>query len=392
MTASASIRPRFDFATANRILFGRGTIREIGPSAIAFGKRMLLVTGAPQPTTDEVSQRLKSSGGEVSVWPVLGEPTLPSILEAVRSAQEQKAEIVIGLGGGSAMDTAKAVAVLAVHPGDPTRYLEVVGQGQTLKHSGLVCIAIPTTAGTGAEATRNAVIGIPDRKIKVSLRSAFLLPKLALIDPDLTRSLPPGETAATGMDALTQVLEPFVCTRANALTDGFCRDGLRLAAQSLLAAYLDGDLLSAREDMSLASLYGGLALANAGLGAAHGFAAPLGGLLAAPHGALCARLLPEVMRTNIRALRARAPDSPALERYAEVARICTRQTQALPEEGAEWVRSTVEALHIPRLGHWGLTVSALDAISSQALQASSMKANPVSLTSEELIGILQSAL
>jgi alcohol dehydrogenase class IV len=269
-------------------------------------------------------------------------------------------------------------------------YLEVVGKGLPLERPGLPCIAVPTTAGTGAEVTRNAVIAVPERKVKVSLRNPWLLPRAALIDPELTLGLPPAVTAATGMDALTQVVEPYVCSRANPLTDGFCREGMRRAGRSLRAAFAEGGL-GAREDMCLASLCGGLALANAGLGAVHGFAAPLGGLLAAPHGAVCARLLPVVMRANIRALRARGPEAPSLQRYGEIAALLTGRENAAPEEGADWTQRLAGDLRIPPLRSWGLSVSDFDTVADNARRASSMKANPVALSPEELMEILREA-
>jgi alcohol dehydrogenase class IV len=279
---------------------------------------------------------------------------------------------------------------LAANPGEPLDYLEVAGKGLPLPRPGLPCIALPTTAGTGAEVTRNAVIAVPGRKVKVSLRSPWLLPRAALIDPELTLRLPPPVTAATGMDALTQVIEPYVCARANPLSDGFCREGMRRAARSLRAAFSEGGL-RAREDMCLASLCGGLALANAGLGAVHGFAAPLGGLLAAPHGAICARLLPVVMRANIRALRARDPDAPALRRYGEIAALLTGREDAAPEAGADWAQQLAEDLQIKPLRAWGLSESDFDAVVNNARRASSMKPNPIALTAEELMGTLREA-
>ncbi|MFN2299390.1 MAG: iron-containing alcohol dehydrogenase [Anaerolineales bacterium] len=388
--AATGSLPRFEFATAARILFGAGIVRELGATAAGYGKRVLLASGVPETTAEPAVESLQAAGAEVELWPVTKEPDLEGILAAVRRAVEGKSEVIVGLGGGSAMDTAKAAAALAVNPGDPLDYLEVVGKGLPLERPGLPCIAVPTTAGTGAEVTRNAVIAVPERKVKVSLRNPWLLPRAALIDPELTLGLPPAVTAATGMDALTQVLEPYVCSRANPLTDGFCREGMRRAGRSLRAAFTEGGL-AAREDMCLASLCGGLALANAGLGAVHGFAAPLGGLLAAPHGAVCARLLPVVMRANIRALRARDPEAPSLQRYGEIAALLTGRENAAPEEGADWAQRLAGDLRIPPLRSWGLRESDFDAVADNARRASSMKANPVALSPEELMEILREA-
>jgi alcohol dehydrogenase class IV len=249
-------------------------------------------------------------------------------------------------------------------------------------------MAIPTTAGTGAEVTRNAVLAVPDRGVKVSLRSLHLLARVALVDPELTLDLPPALTASTGFDALTQLIEAYVCNRANPLTDAICAAGLPRAAQALPVAYRDGRNLAARTDLALASLWSGLALANAGLGAVHGLAGPIGGLFPAPHGAVCAALLAPVMAANLRALRGRAPQGPALGRYAEIARWLTGRDNASPEHGVEWVRSLGATLGIPRLSAYGIARVQIAEIVAQAQQASSMKANPVALTAEELSAVL----
>jgi alcohol dehydrogenase class IV len=300
--------------------------------------------------------------------------------------------VVVGVGGGSVLDGAKAIAALLTNGGEPLDYLEVIGAGRRIERPSAPFVAVPTTSGTGSEVTRNAVLASPEHRVKVSLRSVLMLPRLALLDPKLTASAPPDVTASTGLDALTQVLEPFVSSRANALTDALCRDGLTRAARSLRRAYEDGSDLDAREDMALVSLYGGMALANAGLGAVHGFAGPLGGMLGAPHGALCARLLPGVIEANVEALRRRAPEGGVLARYGEVARILTGRAEATPEEGAWWVRDLGEALSIPRLSAHGLTSADLETAVTKARRASSMRGNPIELTDDELHHILEDAL
>ena len=299
---------------------------------------------------------------------------------------------MIGLGGGSALDAAKAVAALAANGGDPLDYLEVIGKGQALRKASLPCIAIPTTVGTGAEVTRNAVLASPEHGIKASLRSPTMLPRLALVDPELTHSLPPEVTASTGLDALTQLIEPFTSSKAIPLTDAFCREGMARAARSLRRAYEHGGDAAAREDMALASLLGGLALANAGLGAAHGFAGPVGGMFSAPHGAVCVALLPHVMAVNVRALRSRQPDSTALRRYDEVARILIGEAAAEAEAGIAWVAALAAALHVPPLAAYGITEADLPALVEKTAVASSTKANPIPLTADELREILALAL
>jgi alcohol dehydrogenase class IV len=334
---------------------------------------------------------LKAEGFSLEVYRVDLEPDVASILLATRIAKEFKSDLVIGFGGGSALDTGKAVAALLTNPGNLQDYLEVVGAGRALENPSAPCLAIPTTAGTGSEVTRNAVIAVPEKRVKVSLRSPFMLPRYAVVDPELTLSLPPSVTATTGMDALTQLIEPFVCNTPTPLTDALCREGLQRVARSLQRAFENGQDKSAREDMSLASLFGGLALANARLGAVHGLAGPLGGLAAAPHGAICARLLPMVMKVNLEALYSRMPGSPAIARYTEVARLLTGQESAGAEAGVAWVSELRQRLAIRPLGEFGMKAKDFPALVEQSQKASSMKGNPVELTEGEIFDLLAEA-
>jgi alcohol dehydrogenase class IV len=253
-------------------------------------------------------------------------------------------------------------------------------------------VAIPTTAGTGSEVTRNAVLSSPEHRLKVSLRSVLMLPGVALVDPELTYDLPPGPTATTGLDALTQLIEPYVCRRANPMTDGLCLEGIRRVAWSLPRVLENGHDVSARENMALAGLFGGLALANAGLGAVHGFAGPIGGMFDAPHGAVCAALLPHVMDANLRALRQRDPRSFALSRYYDIARQLTKKRYATADSGVEWTRKLIDDLKIPGLCSYGVAEKDFPELVEKAANASSMKANPIVLTPEELTEILKAAL
>ncbi|HWQ52079.1 MAG TPA: iron-containing alcohol dehydrogenase [Bryobacteraceae bacterium] len=376
---------RFDFATAGRILFGAGTVREVAPAARAMGSRILLVTGR---STDRVA----ALGLEAARFAVEGEPTVDLVRQGVRFAREAACDVVVAFGGGSAIDAGKAIAALLPNSGEPLDYLEVVGRGQPLGSPSAPFIAVPTTAGTGSEVTRNAVLASPEHRVKASLRSASMLPSLAVIDPDLTLDLPPAVTAATGLDALTQVIEPYCSARANAMTDMFCLEGMRRAATALRRVYHDGRDRDARADMSMASLLGGLSLANAGLGAVHGFAAPVGGMFPAPHGAVCAALLPHVIEGNIRALRSRAPESEQLARYATVASILTGRPNARPEDATAWAAALCEELHIPPLRSYGVSVSDVPGLVERAAQASSMKGNPIALTADELTAILSRAV
>jgi alcohol dehydrogenase class IV len=323
---------------------------------------------------------------------VSGEPTVDLVREGARQAQDAACDVVISIGGGSVIDAGKAIAIIATNGGEPRECLEVVGNGRAITVPPLPFIAVPTTAGTGSEVTRNAVLGSTEHGVKASLRSPLMLPRVAVVDPELTYGLPPEVTAFTGLDALTQLIEPYVSIRANPLVDAICVAGIQRIACALRRAYHDGADRDARHDMALASLFGGLALANAGLGVVHGFAAPLGGQWKAPHGALCAALLPHGMAANVAGLRARAPKHPALERYSAIARLLTGRSEASVEDGIEWVRALSAELSIPALRAWGVTEADLPGVAEKAAKASSMQANPLPLTQEELIAVVRAAL
>jgi alcohol dehydrogenase class IV len=389
--------PSFDFATATRITFGARRLREVGAIAHELGRRAFVVTGRTTNRAKPLLDALTAHGVEHVMFPVAGEPTTAVVQRGTQSAREQGCELVIGFGGGSAIDTGKAIAALLTNSGDLLDYLEVIGKGKPLVQPSAPYIAIPTTAGTGSEVTRNAVLGSPDHKVKVSLRSPLMLPRVALVDPELTYDLPREVTASTGLDALTQLIEAFVSNRANPMTDALCREGIRRVARSLRPAYETADdppslelrrtSASAREDMSLAALFSGLALANAGLGAVHGFAAPIGGMFPAPHGAVCATLLPHVMEINLRAARSRG--SATLQRLNEVARMLTGNDPTTADAGVAWVRETCRALKIPPLSSYGVTKADFPVLVEKAAVASSMKGNPIVLTPDELREILE---
>jgi alcohol dehydrogenase class IV len=383
---------RFEFATATRIIFGAGTLQEVGPIAAGMGRRALVVTGRSTERAAPLFEILEVQGVEASTFSVDGEPSTHVVQAGTARAREAACGLVIGFGGGSALDAGKAIAALLTNGGTPLDYLEVIGRGQPLTQSPAPYIAIPTTAGTGTEVTRNAVLASPEHRVKVSLRSPLMLPRLALVDPELTYSLPPDVTAQTGLDALTQVLEPYVSKLSNPLTDAICREGLCRASGALRRAYERGDDAQARQDMALVSLFGGLALANAKLGAVHGFAGPLGGMFPAPHGAVCGRLLPYVMPVNVRALQGRAPDSPALRRYGEVAQLLTGDRDATANDGVAWVIDLCRALDVPPLSAYGMTKHDIPAVIDKAARSSSMRGNPIALTSDEMEEILTAAL
>jgi alcohol dehydrogenase class IV len=384
---------QFEFATARRILFGAGRINDVPTLAAGMGENAFVIGGSDTERSDALLVVLKLQGIGSTRFTVAGEPTTDLIQEAASQARDQKCDLVIGMGGGSVIDTAKAVAALLTNDGDLFTYLEVIGQGQAISQDPAPCIAIPTTAGTGAEVTRNAVMQSTEHRVKVSMRSPLMLPRKAVVDPELTLSLPPALTASTGMDALTQLLEVFVSRGANPLTDGICREGLMRVSRSLERACTHGEDLAAREDMALASLFGGLALANAKLGAAHGLAAPLGGQFSMPHGVVCARLLPLVMAANIDALKnVGDAGETALKRYAEVARIVLNDDKASAEDGIAWAHRLVDTLEIPGLGDYGFSHGDIAAVVPKAKRASSMQGNPVVLSADALAALLKEAL
>ncbi|MHC4154100.1 MAG: iron-containing alcohol dehydrogenase [Planctomycetota bacterium] len=381
----------FEFATAGRIIFGSGTAQQIAPLAAKMGTRALVVTDARVEGAQAIIEQLNQHGLECLTFEVDCEPTTDLIKSGAGQARQAQHNLVIGIGGGSVLDTGKAIAAMLTNKGELEDYLEVVGKGQPLTEPPVAYIAVPTTAGTGAEVTRNAVLAVPKHGVKVSMRSPLMLPRVAVVDPVLTYSMPPPVTASTGLDALTQVMEPYVSNKSNPLTDGICREGLTRAARSLKRAYEDGTNAAAREDMSLASLFGGLALANAKLGAVHGFAGPLGGMIHAPHGVICARLLPHVMEVNVRVLQSRTPDSPALARYDQVARLLTGTATAKAPDGVAWVQGLCEVLKVPPLADFGLKQQDFPTAVAKAQKASSMKGNPITLTEAELTEILTKA-
>ena len=381
----------FEFATAQRIIFGDGVLEQAGTLAAAFGRNALIVAGANLRHVEPLLALLRAAAVDGAVFPVGGEPDVATVAAGVDFARDHAADVVLSIGGGSVVDAGKAIAALATNQGDIFDYLEVIGRAQPLVVAPLPFIAIPTTAGTGSEVTRNAVLASPEHKVKVSLRSAAMLPRVALVDPVLTWSLPPAQTAASGLDALTQLIEPYVSSRANPLVDAICKEGIRHAVRALRRFYVDGNDADARRDMAFASLCSGLALANAGLGAVHGFAGPFGGAYGAPHGAVCAALLAPVFAANVRALEARAPHSPALARFQEVAILLTGQPAATADDAVAWLQALARDLAIPSLAAYGYRADDAATVVAAAKAASSMKANPLPLSEDELRAILAAA-
>jgi len=380
----------WEFTTAGRILFGRGVLAEVPKAAASLGGRALLVHGRNPERALRLSDALRQAGVESAGFSVPGEPTTEILAEGLQHCRKKSCDLVIGFGGGSPMDCAKAIAALARTTGPVEEYLEVIGTGRAPEQPGLPCIAIPTTAGTGSEVTRNAVLRSIAHGVKVSLRGLNVLPRVAVVDPELTLSVPSEITAATGMDALTQLIEAFLSTAANPMTDALCREGIARSTRSLRVAFKNGGDVDAREDLALASLLSGMA--NARLGAVHALAGPLGGRFPVPHGTACARLLPETLAVNARALLQRAPNSPALHRLKELGRLLTASDKAGAEEVVDWVRTLVADLQVQPLSAFGVTADGLGDIVGAAMKSNAIKGNPVELTAEELMTILNGAL
>lgn len=381
--------PAFAFATATEILFGRGQADHAASRIAAMGARVFLIRGKNPERSRKLIRELAALGCVVSEFPVSREPELSLIEMAVERAREAAADVVVAIGGGAVIDAGKAVAALIPATRPAMAHLEVVGQGLPLDHAPLPFVALPTTAGTGAEVTRNAVIGVPEHRRKVSLRDPRMLPRLAIVDPAMTDHCPRAVTLASGLDAVTQVIEPFVCTPANPLTDALCQDAI-VRGLSAIHRLMQGEDAAARDEMAWVSLCGGLALANAGLGAVHGLAGPLGGLTTAPHGAICGVLLPHVLQANRRA----ATDSVLIGRLDRVAGWINAEFGAqgddmrgATERLAAWSRDA----GLATLTELGVDGNAIELAARAAATSSSMKANPAALSAPQLVAIMQRA-
>jgi len=378
-----------DFSTANRIVFGAGRLSYLREIIGHYGKKVLIIKGKKFPDPGTLFTICEDANVVWNYFNVENEPDVKTVNRAVEFGREKECDFVIGFGGGSVIDTGKAVAALLNNQGSLLYYLEVIGKGKPLRNPSKPYIAIPTTAGTGSEVTRNAVISVPDKKVKVSMRNAYLLPEAAIVDPELTYRVPKTITAMTGMDAFTQVIEPYVSRYSNPMVDLFCKDAIPKGASYLLRAWEDGNDHEARENISWVSLMGGLALANAKLGAVHGFAGPIGGMFHVPHGAICAALLPAVMLINMKALSHRGKNFKKLSRFEDIARWVTGVENATIEEGVEWIASLCKNLEIPRLSELGIKKAHFPIIIDKSKKSSSMKGNPIQLTELEMEKILE---
>ena len=390
----------FSIARLPRIEFGSGAFRKLPDIAAGYGRRFLLVTGARSFLAAEAAAWLfdafqaRNIGWEVVTIAVEPAPTF--IDATVAALRGQAFDAVIGIGGGSALDAAKAIAGL-LKPGNSVMdHLEGVGPELPYRGPATPFIAVPTTAGTGSEATKNAVLSL-DGQFKKSFRDDQLVAEWAIVDPDFLATCPPALIAADGMDAFTQLLESFVSTRSNPMTDALARSGIMAVKDSLLSLYHEQDAESShlREKMAYASLQSGICLAQTGLGSVHGLAAPLGAFFPIPHGVACGTLVATATAVNITALQARAPDSPALPKYAEIGRRFAMQKGLNGDEARSYLVSTLqqweEQLALPRLGHYRIASADISRVVAHS-RGSSMKTNPIALTDDEIAAILAARL
>jgi len=381
----------FEFVTSEKIVFGNGSIAQVKESAQEFGQKVLLVCGSGSVPMDKLINFLDEGDLAYEIFRVEGEPNISTIEDGLSRAKSSGSTFVIGYGGGSVLDTAKAISAMMTNPGEVMEYLEVIGGGKKIVNLPAPMIAIPTTAGTGTEVTRNAVIASEVHHVKVSMRSPLMIPKLAIIDPELTITMPPSVTASTGMDALTQVFEGYVSNKANPMTDALAKEGILRGSRALLNAYQNGNDMRSRYDMSLTSLFGGIVLGNSGLGAVHGFAGPIGGMFNAPHGAICASLLPAVMKFNALEISRRADMALVQKKYVEIAQWITGKPDASLDEGIAWIENLAKQLNIPGLKAIGIKKEDFGSIIEKASVSSSMRKNPVKLETDTLLQILEEA-
>lgn len=401
---------QFTLRTAGQMIFGRGEVRRAPELVAGLGRRVLLVTGGSSLERSghlsRLGDGLAERGLQLVRVKVEHEPDVAQVDAAAAACREAGCDVVLAVGGGSVIDVGKAAAALATNPGSVLDYLEDIGRGppRALARAPLPVVAAPTTSGSGSESTRNSVVRVPELAVKRSMRSDLMLPRIALVDPDLSAGAPLPVQAAAGLDALTHLLEGYVSRGAQPTTDALALRGLGLAVRAL-TAIADGAKgrggpdagadVEAHGAMALASLWGGIVLANAGLGAVHGLVAPLGGQCQVAHGDGCACLLPATLVANVRALRERAPGHPALSRYGEIIGVLCPDGAAAPAQAPERAAERLDALRrdlgVRSLAAQGVSSAHLGPIIAQS-RGGSMKFNPIELHDRELEQILEAAL
>ncbi len=376
----------FQFMTSARIIFGEGSLNSSLSVLNQFGYSVLLVTGKDADRAKPILSYLHSQSMRYQHVAISGEPNITMVEEAAVIARKFKPDMVVAIGGGSVLDMGKALAAIIPNQGSLYDYVEVVGRNVPLKTKPVPCIAIPTTASTGAEVTKNAVLKSGQDQVKVSLRSPDMLPDVAIVDPTLTYGTNQYRSGRGAMDAFTHLMEAYVCGDPNPITDMVCEEGLRRISGSVLPACKQDDY-KARSDISFAALLGGMAITNAKLGAAHGLASALGGKLNAPHSVITARLAPHVMNENIKAAKI-AGRSDILTRYKKIARILVDKEGATEYDAVEWVNDTLDKLAIPKLSQFGVCKTEFEDVAKDAMKSVVIKGNPLPLNEERLIHIL----
>lgn len=392
----------FTLSRLPRLLFGDGRIVEVPALARSFGRRALLITGArsfkASPQWTMLQDTLAQQGIEWEAETISGEPSPQWVDDTVARHRGRGVEVVIGIGGGSVLDTGKAVAGLLPHRASVMNFLEGIGSDHYAGPA-LPYIAVPTTAGTGSEATKNAVLSVqgPDG-FKKSFRHDSLVPTYAVVDPQLLLTCPPVQMAANGMDALTQLMESYVSAKSNPFTDALALSGIEAVKAGFFAAWQGGDTPAAaagRRAMAYAALLSGITLAQAGLGSVHGLASPLGAFFPIPHGVVCGTLLAAATGINIQALLQRQPHSPTLAKYAELGRRLSGQEAASPQAACDGLVSLLQdwtaRLALPRLHTYGVTAGDFPRLIAHC-RGNSMKTNPVPLTDAEVQAILEQSL
>jgi len=389
----------FSFASTPQIYFGTGKRSALAEIVAGYGSRLLLVTGGNSFDTSplcaallaELQQRF-----ELRRVRVTGEPSPQLVDAAVVEHRTFAADCVVAIGGGSAVDAAKAIAGLLPSGDSVMEYLEGVGAGKLYSGPSTPFIAVPTTAGTGGETSKNAVLSVQgDKGFKKSFRHETLVAKAIILDPELTLTCPPEITAACGMDAFTQLLESFVSSQANPITDALAKSGMAQVRDCLLRAVEQGEDVDARAGMLYASSISGLTLANAGLGSVHGLASPLGAYFPVPHGVVCGTLLHAATRMNIELMRAREAANPGLSRYAEAGRIMLADARLADDDAIagllQLLESWTERLAMPRLSAYGITESDIPRIVAGS-RGNSMKTNPILLADDEIGALVRDRL
>jgi alcohol dehydrogenase len=388
----------FSISRLPRIHFGSGRITELPALAAGFGRQVLLITGkhsfCDTPRWSSLIQGLEARAMGWAHITVSGEPSPMLVDEAVARFRGQAIDVVVAIGGGSVLDAAKAIAGLLPHGNSVMDHLEGVGKNVAYRGPSTPFIAVPTTAGTGSEATKNAVLSVQGSEgFKKSFRDECLVPEYALIDPDLLTTCPPELTAADGMDAFTQLLESYLSIKANPFIDALAWSGMGAVKQGLFAAWAGNEPEAAlgRGAMAYAALLSGITLAQVGLGSVHGLASPLGAYFPIPHGVVCGTLVAAATEINIRALQAREPHHPALAKYAQVGRLLT-DDDSLGDDAARTALVTLLAewsdrLQLPRLNRYGVSEKDFPLIVANS-RGSSMQTNPIKLTDSEILAIL----